>query len=634
MNRFWLLAPFVAACSAAPVETASVGSAPAVAASASASVAVLDAETAAAAARLAGDVAWLADDARAGRRAGEQGALDAADWLSKACAELGLEAAGADGWYQDFQVDLEPRDGGSSLLVVRQGDLTKELRGAAVLQPLSYAQAGEAQGELVWLGYGIEDPDQGWDDYAGRDLAGKIAIVVRGTPPEPPAKEEAGPKAAAKEGAQGKSHEAALASNASRWLGGGTIFHKVVTARRHGAAGVLIVSRQAGEGPFAFDAGGGGGRTRVPAVALSHAAGAELVGGDLDGALRTPASQTKLDIGASARLVCDIRGGKGLARNILARQKGVERGRTIVVGAHYDHLGWGGSGSLSGGVRGIHNGADDNASGSAAILELARGFARTPPPCDIVYCWWSAEELGLLGSEHFATQPTFALSGVSAYLNFDMVGRAKGGNLQVLAAGSAAEFPAILDAAAAKGGLTLAVNASGSSFGGSSDHATFLKREIPSLHFFTGLHEDYHKPSDDAERFEAAGCAQVVRFADAVVRDLGARTRVAYVAPKLDDKGRREVRSGFSTWFGSVPNYAWDKAGVLIDGTSAGSPAEKAGLLKGDILVRMDDLELKDIYDFMWVLQTKKPGDIVQVRYLRDGHEESVPVTLSSRGAR
>ena len=630
MNRFWLLAPVLAACSAAPVAPAAREGAK-VSASASTTVVVADPALAASAARLAADVAWLADDARAGRRAGEQGALDAADWLAKACARLGLEPAGANSWFQDFEVDLEAKDGGASALVVKAGGRVLEQRGAQTLQPLFCAEAGSVEGELVWLGYGIEDPEQGWDDYAGRDLSGKIALIVRGTPPEPAPKADA---PAADPAKQGKSHEAAIASNASRWLGGGTIFHKVVTARRRGAVGVVVVSRDAGEGPFAFDAGGGGGRARVPAVALSQAAGAALVGGDLSGALRVPAPQTKLDLGATARLVCDIKAGKGPARNILARQKGLDRGRTIVVGAHYDHLGWGGAGSLSGGVRGIHNGADDNASGSAAILELARSFARNAPPCDIVYCWWSAEELGLLGSEHFAQQPTFALAGVAAYLNFDMVGRAKDGNLQVLAAGSAAEFPAILDAAAKEGGLQLAVNASGSSFGGSSDHATFLKREIPSLHFFTGLHEDYHKPSDDSERFEADGCAKVVRLAEAVARDLGARGRVAYVAPKLDDKGRREVRSGFSTWFGSVPNYAWDKAGVLIDGTSAGSPAEKAGLLKGDVLVRMDDLELKDIYDFMWVLQTKKPGDIVQVRYLRDGHEESVPVTLSSRGAR
>jgi hypothetical protein len=216
-----------------------------------------------------------------------------------------------------------------------------------------------------------------------------------------------------------------------------------------------------------------------------------------------------------------------------------------------------------------------------------------------------------------------------------MVGRAKQGTpLQVLAAGSAAEFPAVLAAAAQQANLDLAVNASGSSFGGSSDHATFLKREIPSLHFFTGLHDDYHKPSDDTERFEAEGCAKVVALAEATVRSLASGARLAFVAPKLDDKGRREVRSGFSTWFGSVPNYAWDREGVLIDGTSAGSPAEKAGLLKGDVLVGMDDLDLKDIYDFMWVLQTKKPGDIVKVRYRRDGVLESVLVTLSSRGAR
>jgi S1-C subfamily serine protease len=123
-------------------------------------------------------------------------------------------------------------------------------------------------------------------------------------------------------------------------------------------------------------------------------------------------------------------------------------------------------------------------------------------------------------------------------------------------------------------------------------------------------------------------------MSEVVVRAIGAAPKLAYVAPKLDDKGRREVRSGFSSWFGSMPNYAWDREGVLLDGTSSGSPAEKAGLLKGDVLVKMDEVEVKDIYDFMWVLQTKKPGDLVQVGYLRDGQLERVAVTLGSRGAR
>jgi hypothetical protein len=580
--------------------------------------------------RLEADVRWLSDDARAGRRAGEPGALEAADWLARQCAEIGLEPAGSNQWFQDFEVELEPKDGGESRLDIAFEGAPLAWSGADDVQPLACGEAGVVEAPLEWLGFGIEDPAQGWDDYAGRDVAGKIAVIVRGTPPEPAPREgEAAPKADAKS-------DAKIASDASRWLGGGTIFHKVVTARRRGAVGVVVVSRGTGEAPFAFDAGGGGGKARLPAIALSRRAGDRLVGGDLEGALRVPAGGVKLDIGARARLVCDIDGGKALARNVLARQPGVDRSRTIVVGAHYDHLGWGGSGSLHGGARAIHNGADDNASGSAAVLELARVFGSSleAPPCDILYAWWTAEELGLLGSEHWAQQPTTPLAGIVAYLNYDMVGRAKDGNLQVLAAGSAAEFPPLLERAAAQAELKLSQNASGSSFGGSSDHATFLKREVPALHFFTGLHEDYHKPSDDHEKFEAEGCAKVVLMSEVVVRAIGAAPKLAYVAPKLDDKGRREVRSGFSSWFGSMPNYAWDREGVLLDGTSSGSPAEKAGLLKGDVLVKMDEVEVKDIYDFMWVLQTKKPGDLVQVGYLRDGQLERVAVTLGSRGAR
>ena len=212
-----LLITLLAACASErsavdPASHSSVASAPALASRLSSS-----------ARRLEADVRWLSDDARAGRRAGEPGALEAADWLARQCAEIGLEPAGSNSWFQDFEVDLEPKDGGESRLDIAFEGAPLAWTGADDVQPLACGEAGVVEAPLEWLGFGIEDPAQGWDDYAGRDVAGKIAVIVRGTPPEPAPREgEAAPKADAKS-------DAKIASDASRWLGGGTIFHKAVS---------------------------------------------------------------------------------------------------------------------------------------------------------------------------------------------------------------------------------------------------------------------------------------------------------------------------------------------------------------------------------------------------------------------
>jgi hypothetical protein len=224
------------------------------------------------------------------------------------------------------------------------------------------------------------------------------------------------------------------------------------------------------------------------------------------------------------------------------------------------------------------------------------------------------------------------LADVAANLNLDMVGRADGGKLSVLGAGTAQAFAGWLAEAGRAAGLELAVSASGQGIGG-SDHQTFLKREIPALHLFSGLHADYHRPSDDVERFEAGGTARVVALSVALVERMLAAPEIAYVEPPAD-AARPEIQSGFRAWFGSIPEYGFEGKGVLFGGISPGSPAEKAGLLPGDVLLGLGDIAIENIYDFTYALQVHKAGDVVLARYLRDGVEESVRVTLSSRGVR
>ena len=303
----------------------------------------------------------------------------------------------------------------------------------------------------------------------------------------------------------------------------------------------------------------------------------------------------------------------------------------MVVGAHYDHLGHGGTGSLAPGQLGeIHNGADDNASGTAVVMELARLFVSNPPERgQILFALWSGEELGLLGSEHWARNPTVPLDEVRTNVNLDMVGRAGEGVLQVLGAGTAAEFESWLAEAGPAAELELRVSLSGQGLGG-SDHQTFLKRSIPALHLFSGVHTDYHKPSDDIEGFEAEGARRVTVLSRELLRRSLAAESLAYVEPQVDESPGA-ARGGFNVWFGSVPDYVGVDYGVLLSGTSAGSPAERAGLFGGDILIGMGDVELATIYDFVYALQKYKPGDVVPVRYLREEEEHEVLVTLASR---
>lgn len=572
--------------------------------------------------RLELDVRWLADDARAGRRAGTEQAEAAAKWLALRLAEIGLEPAGEQGYLQAFEVALEPRDGGQSDVVLFAGGSEgPDVRGADDVSPLFCAERGRVEGPLVWCGYGIENAERGRDDFAGLDLKGAIAFLVRGVPDAPP------PSPAGAVGAQ----DTAITSQSEGWGASGSIFVKVMTAKRHGAVGVVLAPSPRGEPLLRFDAGHGA-RAGIPAVAVSAAAAETLFPGWRERAEVAGESPAAVEDRRVA-VFADIAREKGPAYNVLGRLPGRARDRAIVVGAHYDHLGRGGSGSLAPDAAGeIHNGADDNASGTATVIEIARMMVEGPAPaCDVVFALWSGEEEGLLGSEHWAGHPTFPISSVTANLNLDMVGRAGNGKLQVLGAGTSPAFAGWMKVAAATSGLDLTVSVAGGALGGSSDHQTFLKRRVPALHLFSGLHADYHKPSDDADKFEADGAAKVAVLGADLARRMAEAGPIAFVEPKVDRERQVEVQGGFRAWFGSIPSYSYDGEGVLIDGTSGGSPAERAGFLKGDILLGVGDVKIGNIYDFTYALNLYKPGDVVLVRFKRDGEDQETRVTLSTR---
>ncbi|MDT8437136.1 MAG: M20/M25/M40 family metallo-hydrolase, partial [Gemmatimonadota bacterium] len=278
----------------------------------------------------------------------------------------------------------------------------------------------------------------------------------------------------------------------------------------------------------------------------------------------------------------------------------------------------------------IHNGADDNASGTAALLAVARELAarRDELRRDVWFVAFSLEEQGLLGSSSFVREPTggLAMDDVFAMLNMDMVGRLQDGRLQVLGGESAEEWTGIVNPVCERAELECTIGGDGF---GSSDQSSFFAAGIPVLHFFTGVHDDYHKPSDDAERIEAEGAVRIASLVAAVAHRLAGREApLTYVEAQQRDGGRRMA---FKVTLGVVPDYAGppDGApGLLLSGVREAGPAGRAGLQRGDIVIRMGEKEITDIQAYMEVLSTTEPGTTLPVTVLRDGEEVTVDVTF------
>ena len=531
-----------------------------------------------------------------------------------------------------------------------RSDARSELADDALV-PLFCSEAGRVTGPLVFCGYGLENAERGRDDFAGTELKDAIALIVRGAPPVNDSvtnETKAAPVASL--------HGTALVSKAEGWGASASIFTKVMNARRHGAIGVVLLPETTNDPLLPFDTGNGA-RAGIPALMVDGRFAQDVCPGYTDALVSTEATADAARcFKATVLLFADVVRASGDAYNVLGRLRGKDSTRTVVVGAHYDHLGRGGSGSLAPNAIGeIHNGADDNASGTATVLEIARLMKseREKPDCDVIFALWSGEELGLLGSEHWAAHPTVPIQSVVANLNLDMVGRAGNGKLQVLGAGTSPAFAGWMKEAGAKSALELTVSTSGNALGGSSDHQSFLKRRIPALFLFSGLHADYHKPSDDVDKFEALGASKVAVLGEDLTERMASAGKLDFVdmqvgrndrkvasnVPKGTSNGAKpdkengdEAQSrGMRAWFGSIPSYTFDGHGVLFDGTSQGSPAERAGFLKGDVLIQLGEVDVGNIYDFMYALQLYKPGDVVLARFVRDRAQQEVRVTLASR---
>ena len=294
--------------------------------------------------------------------------------------------------------------------------------------------------------------------------------------------------------------------------------------------------------------------------------------------------------------------------------------RTVILGAHYDHLGMGGEGSLYRGEPDVHNGADDNASGVATLLKLTKMLQEWPEARDnYLIILFSGEEIGLLGSNFFAKNPTLDLDQVPYMINLDMVGRLREDRtLSVSGTGTTPIWPQLLNSL--NPGFNLVLSESGA---GPSDHTSFYLQDIPVLHFFTGQHEDYHKPTDDSDKLNYAGMEEIAAYLFDLVKAMEAQEEVAFRKTKDESQ-----QVSFKVTLGVIPDYLFSGEGMRIDGVSEDRPAQKAGLQKGDVVVQLGDSTIVDMMSYMRALSSFEKGQTTTVVVERNGEKVTSEVTF------
>jgi hypothetical protein len=342
-------------------------------------------------------------------------------------------------------------------------------------------------------------------------------------------------------------------------------------------------------------------------------------------------------VGPDAPAARPAKAGGLIGKNVIGILPGrdpVLRNQTVVLGAHYDHLGLGGFGSLDPESTGVvHNGADDNASGVAALIQVAARLAVSPPARTVVFIAFSGEELGLLGSAHYVKEPIYPLSGTLAMVNLDMVGRLRNGHLIIYGARSAKEFPALLDSLNWYAGFDLKAQGDGY---GPSDQSSFYAAKRPVLHLFTDLHEDYHRTTDDWQKINLDGLKRVSDFTLGLVTALANRRRALTFqdlpAPLPDQTATPRLTPGYGAYLGTVPDMTGTPGGVRLVGVRAGSPAERAGLRGDDIITRIGTIETPDLQAMTDALRSHRPGDTVEILIRRGATLTTLRATLGLRG--
>jgi Zn-dependent M28 family amino/carboxypeptidase len=567
-------------------------------------------------------VQTLASEKFAGREAGSPGERLAADYLASHVTRAGAKPLpGRNDMFVPFSFTAGSRDGGSRAVV---GPATFSTTKDVIA--LSFSDDAEVTAPVVFAGYGIVVPETqnfGYDSYATLDVKDKIVVVLRYFP------EDADPKT-----------KAILARYSD-------LRYKAMAARQHGAKALVVGTgpRSPNAGltvPMSFDTALAG--SGLPAASVSGAVAEALFAGapktlavaqqELDSANPHTAgfALDKVTLSLKTSLVRETQTGRNVVAYFPATSPvaGVAK-PWIAIGAHYDHLGLGRNGNSLAGKDDAgkpHVGADDNASGSAAVLAIADQIGKLPMRRrHLIVALWSAEEIGLVGSVAFVNAPPVAVDQLSAYLNFDMVGRMQDNKLAVQATGTSPIWASLLERANVAAGFDLTLQEDPYQ---PTDVATFNQAGVPSLNFTTGAHVDYHKPSDTADKINYEDLDRIANLAATVVRRLMEMNDAPQFA-KVEQSSQTAGRTGVRVFTGTVPDYTSNAKGLLLGGVIGGGPAEKAGLQKGDVVVEIAGQTIANIYDYTYALELLKIDQQVKVIYMRGSERRETTLTPSAR---
>jgi hypothetical protein len=568
---------------------------------------------------------FLASDALAGRLPGTPGLQRAGDFLASEFARIGLAPLPGHTYFQTFSMGLSAALDPATNLTINEKPLTL----STDFNVMSLSAQGNFHGNLAFVGYGITRPQSNYDDYANINVKGKVVLAMMKEPLD----------------ATGKSR---FASPNQVWSTSAFFSGKARNAADHGAVALLLVSPPSSGGPDSinpFFAENGASSSPIPVLQISRRMADVLLADAEVRDLKTlqdnintsfkPMSTDLLNLDAAGDVT--VKRKTAEVRNVMACLPGIgpHADEWIVVGAHYDHLGKGELGHMIPGATGIFHGADDNASGTSAVIELAEQMKQYGPlPRSVLFVLFTGEEEGLIGSHYFVENSPVPLANVVAMLNLDMVGRLKDNQLLLGGQSTAPIFQTMVPNAIAGTELKTSTFERGGL--GPSDHMSFALQKIPVLFLFTGLHSDYHRPTDTADKVNYEGIDQIVTVARRIVKQMAVMPRQQYNGSEDSNSTMSALSghgSGHRASLGVVPDYAStdSKAGVPITGVGEGTAAEKAGLKGGDLLVGFNSTPLNNLQDLSDVLAEANPGDKVVVKVVRGGKTLELNAVLGER---
>jgi hypothetical protein len=568
-------------------------------------------------------IKYLSSDNLEGRFPGTRGDTLTQNYIINEFQKYKLKPAGEKGYLQPLemvtQVELK---GKNEFQINFKGNVT-DYSLSKDFTPLGFSGKGRAEGGLVFAGYGISAPEQNYDDFKDKngneiDIKGKILVIMRYSP------------------GQNEPHNNPFEKyEPSRY--------KTLAARDGQAAGIIFITGpQSGDdvlqtlkydnvmqnaGFPVIDCK----REIIEKIFSENGLDLNQIQKDIDSS--KTANSFALN-NASAIIEADVEPVEVTTSNILGFIEGndpVLKNEVIVIGAHKDHLGYGLYGSLyRGNDKQIHNGADDNASGTAGVMELAQKMSAGKKKLkrSVLFMCFAAEEAGLLGSAYFVKSGLFGKYNIVSMINLDMIGRLNNNKLIIYGTGTSSVWDKMLDSINGKFNFTITKNPEGF---GPSDHSSFFAKNIPVLFFFTGTHSDYHSPTDDYEKINAEGEAKVLNMVYDIAMDIdGMKSKPDFIKVTSTSNENRSM-GNVKVYVGTIPDYSANVEGMQLAGVKEGSPAEKGGLMAEDIIIKFGNKDVKNIYDYMYAMGEFKPGEEAEITVLRKNQTVVLKIILGSR---